>query len=90
MKKSLNASLKYFIHFEDDTKHNYVKKVVQSNSETLKRKFLDWVDKDTPEIEKVDTIERFILNCPDFIDWIILDRYVRKINMWDTFQRNSW
>ena len=90
VKKSLNACLKYLIHFGDDTKYNYDKKDVQSNSETLKRKFLDLVDKDTPEIEKVDTIERFILNCPDFIDWVILGRYVRKNNMWDAFRRNSW
>lgn len=90
VKKSLNACLKYLIHFGDDTKYNYNKEDVQSSSDTLKRKFLDLVDKDTPEIDKVDTIERFILDCPDFIDWIILGRYVRKINMWDAFRRNAW
>ncbi len=90
VKKSLNSCLKYLIHFGDDTKYNYDKEDVKSNSDALKRRFLDLVAKDTPEIEKIDTIEQFILDCPDFIDWVILGRYVRKINMWDAFRRNSF
>ena len=67
VKKSLNSCLKYLIHFGDDTKYNYEKEEVESNSDVLKRRFLDLVAKDTPELEKVDTIERFILECDDFI-----------------------
>lgn len=90
VKKSFQSCLKYLIHYGDDNKYNYDKEDVQSNSDELLTKFLDLVNKDTPEIEKVDTIERFILDFPDFIDWVILGRHVRKINMWDAFRRNAW
>lgn len=88
IKKSVNASLKYLIHFGCDNKYQYDVKEVLSNSSNLKRKLEDMVTKDTPEIEKVISIQEFIDNFPDIIKWSVLSKYVQKINKWDTFRRN--
>lgn len=92
VKKSLNGCLKYLIHYGDDSKYQYDSKLVESNSDKLKRKFLDLVTKDVPESDKVESIEDYILNFEKgcYIEWHILAKYVRKINMWDAFRRNSW
>ena len=88
VKKSLNGCLKYLIHFGDDNKYNYDKEEVQSNSDTLKRRFDDLVSKDTPEVDKVISIQQFIEEYNDYIKISFLSKYVQKINVWDTFRRN--
>ena len=88
VKKSLNGSLKYLIHYGCDNKFQYDSNLVQSNSTNLKRKFEDLVTKDIPEVEKVMNIQEFIESCNDYIDLGVLGKYVQKINMWDAFRRN--
>lgn len=88
VKKSLNVNLKYLIHFGSDNKYQYDIKDVQSNSTNLKRRLEDMVTKDTPEVEKVISIQEFINEFPDIIKWNVLMKYVQKINKWDTFRRN--
>ena len=92
VKKSLNGCLKYLIHYGYDDKFQYRAEDVSSNDDKLLRKFLDLVTKDTPEADKVESIEDYILNFDkgQYIEWYILARYVRKINMWDAFRRNAW
>ena len=88
VKKSMNGSLKYLIHYGCDNKYQYDPQEVQSNSQKLKRKFDDLVTKDIPEVDKVISIQDFIENSHDYIDLAILGRYVQKINKWDAFRRN--
>lgn len=86
--KNVNSSLKYLIHFGDDNKYNYDKEEVQSNSEKLKRRFLDLVSKDTPETDKMIGIYEFIQGQNDYIDPNILFKYAVKNNIWDAYRRN--
>lgn len=86
--KNVNSSLKYLIHFKDDNKYNYDKEDVQSNSEKLKRRFLDLVSKDTPETDKMVGIYEFIQSQRDYIDPNILFKYAVKNNIWDAYRRN--
>lgn len=88
VKKSLNGCLKYLIHYGDDKKYNYDKEDVQSNSDKLKTRFLDLVAKDTPEVEKIITIQEFIDTFPDFVKISTLSKYAQKNNIWDAFRRN--
>lgn len=88
VKKSMNGSLKYLIHYGCDNKYQYEASQVESNSTKLKRKFEDLVTKDVPEVEKVISIQEYIESCNDYIDLGILGKYVQKINMWDAFRRN--
>ena len=88
IKKSLNGSLKYLIHYGNDNKYQYDKDDVQSNSPKLKRKFQDLVTESIPEVDKVISIQDFIESCHDYIDLATLGKYVQKINMWDAFRRN--
>lgn len=88
VKKSLNGCLKYLIHYGDDKKYNYDKEDVQSNNDKLKTRFLDLVAKDTPEVEKIMTIQEFIDTFPDFIKISTLSKYAQKNNIWDAFRRN--
>ena len=57
VKRSLNGSLKYLIHYGYDNKFQYDVNLVESNSQKLKRKFLDLVTKDVPEVDKVICIQ---------------------------------
>lgn len=88
IKRSFNGSLKYLIHYGYDNKYQYSSDEVRSNSDRLYRKFLDLIRKEEPEVDKVESIEEFIVNTNDYIDWVILGRYVRKKNLWDAFRRN--
>lgn len=88
VKKSLNGCLKYLIHYGDDNKYNYDPNEVQSNSDKLKRRFLDLVNKDTPEEEKMISIYEFIQSQKDYIDANILFKYAVKNNIWDAYRRN--
>lgn len=88
VKKSLNANLKYLIHFGDDNKYQYSPEEVNSNSDTLKRRFLDLVSKEVSEVDKVISIQDYIDSSELYIDFAILGRYVQRINMWDAFRRN--
>ena len=92
VKKSMNGCLRYLVHYGNDDKFQYNPEDVKSNDDKLLRKFLDLVTKDTPEADKVESIEDYILNYDkgQYIEWPILGRYVRKINMWDAFRRNAW
>lgn len=86
--KNVNSSLKYLIHYNDDNKYNYDMNDVQSNSEKLKRRFLDLVSKDTPETDKMVSIYEFIHKQNDYIDFNILFKYAVKNNIWDAYRRN--
>lgn len=86
--KNVNSSLKYLIHYKDDNKFNYNPEEVQSNSEKLKRRFLDLVSKDTPETDKVVAIYEFIQSQSGYIDANILFKYAVKNNIWDAYRRN--
>ena len=86
--KNVNSSLKYLIHYNDDNKYNYDAKDIQSNSEKLKRRFLDLVSKDTPETDKMIGIYEFIQKQKDYIDPNILFKYAVKNNIWDAYRRN--
>lgn len=86
--KNVNSSLKYLIHYKDDNKYNYDAKDIQSNSEKLKRRFLDLVSKDTPETDKMVSIYEFIQSQTDYIDPNILFKYAVKNNIWDAYRRN--
>lgn len=86
--KNVNSSLKYLIHYNDDNKYNYDMNDVQSNSEKLKRRFLDLVSKDTPETDKMVSIYEFIHKQTDYIDFNILFKYAVKNNIWDAYRRN--
>lgn len=88
VKKSLNGCLRYLIHFGSDNKYQYSVDDVESNSDKLLRKFLDLVSKDTPEVDKVITIQDFIENCNTYVDLGILMKFVQKENIWDAFRRN--
>lgn len=88
VKKNFNGCLRYLIHYGCDDKFNYDKNLVQSNSDKLKQRFLDLVAKDTPEVEKVVSIQEFIDTFPDFIKISTLSRYAQKNNIWDAFRRN--
>lgn len=88
VQKSLNSCLTYLIHFKLDDKYLYDQSIVQSNSKDLLRRFLDLVNKDTPEVEKVESIESFLDSIDDFVDMRVLGKHVRKINTWDAFRRN--
>ncbi len=86
--KNVNSSLKYLIHYKDDNKYNYNPEEVQSNSEKLKRRFLDLVAKETPETDKMIGIFDFIESQTDYIDVKILFKYAVKNNIWDAYRRN--
>lgn len=88
VKKSFNGSLRYLIHYGNDNKYQYSADLVQSNSDKLKRKFLDLVTDDIPEVEKVISIQDYIESYNGWIDLSVLGRYVQKINKWDAFRRN--
>lgn len=88
IKKSFNGALKYLIHYNCNDKYEYEVEDVKFNDLTLERKFLDLVNKEIPEVEKVMSIQDFIESCNDYIDIGVLGRYVQKINQWDAFRRN--
>ena len=88
IKKSFNGALKYLIHYNNDDKYQYEVSNVEFNDSSLERKFLDLVNKEIPEVEKVISIQDFIESCNDYIDIGVLGRYVQKINQWDAFRRN--
>lgn len=92
VKKSLNGCLKYLIHFGSDDKFQYSKDDVQSNSDALMKRFMKLVTENIPEGDKVETIEKYILEYPpgQYIEWPTLGAYARKYNLWDIFRRNSW
>jgi len=88
VKKSLNSCITYLIHFKLDDRYNYSPDIVKSNSDTLMRRFLNLVNCETPEVDKVESIEAFLDSINDFIDMRLLGKHVRKINTWDAFRRN--
>lgn len=88
VKKSFNGSLKYLIHYGNDNKYQYSPDIVFSNSDKLRRKFIDLVTDDIPEVEKVISIQDYIEGFNDYIELGVLGRYVQKINKWDAFRRN--
>lgn len=92
VKKSMNGCLKYLVHFGYDDKFQYNPEDVNGNSDKLKQRFLKLVTENVPEADKVETIEKFILNYSpgEYIEWPVIGAYARKINMWDAFRRNSW
>lgn len=88
VKKSFNGSLKYLIHYGLENKYQYEVDEVKGNSERLKRKFEYLVNTETPEVEKVMSIQTYIESYYGPLTMAMLGRYVQKINQWDAFRRN--
>ena len=88
VKKSLNGSLRYLVHYGYDDKFQYDINLVKSNSDKFLKKFLNLLSDDISEVEKVINIQDYIDNFPDTIKWSVLAKYVQKINQWDAFRRN--
>lgn len=92
LKKSFNGALKYLIHFGNEDKYQYEPSSVLGNSDRLLQKFNKLVAKETSEEDKTLSIEQFILQYDKglYLEWPVVAAYVRKMNMWDAFRRNSW
>lgn len=92
VKKSMNGCLRYLVHFGYDDKFQYNPEDVKGNSDKLIQRFLKLVTENIPEGDKVETIEKYILEYPpgQYIEWPTLGAYARKYNLWDIFRRNSW
>lgn len=87
VKKSLNASLKYLIHYKDDNKYNYDLNEVKSNSEKLLKRFRELVLDETPGGEHAMSIQEYIESIHDFVKMSQIGAYANKNGIWNYFIR---
>lgn len=86
--KNLNSALKYLIHYGQDEKYQYSIEEVHSNSDNLKTMFEELIVNDTPESQRVLTIQDIIESFEGYIDLGILGKTILKMNYWGTFKSN--
>ena len=89
IKKNVNAAMRYLIHDKCENKFQYDVKDVKSNSDKLLRKFQDLILDETPETDKIITIQDYIDSFDgQYVKLSLLAKHVQKINMWDAYRRN--
>lgn len=86
--KNLTASLKYLIHYKNDSKFQYSVEECISNCDLIDRlKKITY--NDLSEDEKITDLITFIENFDGHIDILIFYKYVASIGMWDILRRSA-